>query len=307
LIDGRLRFAVWDSGQKEVASFISQPLGIVGNGFALLSISWSQAGIELRLNGSTVLADAPEVCRLSISTVDQPASSVLSINRPDALVACQKWINNRKAKFSSPVLRRMRFKTNTEQATDLRNSILSIQHIRQQVSGGKLNFLGMLAGELRALLYWKDDVKADWAYNPLLLRMASKADLPLPVYRVKPQPLPAAVKAASIHIDTNIPRLHSIVFTNELVDLQECLESTALRLDSTSRNEKSAKDLIAETADTLGSSHYDEDVSAFIDVLQNTTAFDISTLARYLSEISNVTAQLAEWVISELVGRKIIT
>jgi hypothetical protein len=137
--------------------------------------------------------------------------------------------------------------------------------------------------------------------------MASKADLPLPVYRVKRQPLPAVVKAASIDIDTNIPRLHSIFPTDELVDLQECLESTALRLDSTSRNEKSAKDLIAETADTLGSAHYDEDVSAFIDVLQNTTTFDINTLAGYLSEMANVTAQLAGWIISELMAKKIIT
>jgi len=164
----------------------------------------------------------------------------ISIDDPNAVAACQKWIQNRKSKFGSPKTTPSsdrRLKTTDEQADDLRASIDRLRHLQREVLAGHKYLLGTLAGEMRASVYWPKgrDNQRDTNYNPLLLRMASIADLPLPVYSVpntQPPPTSPTMPPPVLNYEPGAvaPRINRTFGTDEISDLQEVLVSTVLQL-----------------------------------------------------------------------------
>jgi hypothetical protein len=319
LSDGRLKFIVMDDVQRTIASFTSQRIDVSGQGFAAMFVTWSpdkislllhrmQAGVQLTeeefLSGA-LLADAPGISSRSIFLPETPTSTNLSTDRVDASQACERWILNRRAKFSSPRLSRARLKTIHEQVDDLRRSVLCLKDISEQVVKGKNHLLGILATELRALVYWKKDAAREHNHNPLLLRLASKADLPLPVYVGQSCPWPESLPHASVYFSPNSPRLRSIFQCDHLVDLQDWLDTVVMRIDGMPNKPLTAKDVISETAYTLGSAHYDEDVSEFIAILRDMKSFEVDQLVQFLISTAGIVGDLSEWVISELRSRPV--
>ena len=137
----------------------------------------------------------------------------------DAITACQPWIDNRRAKFaaSKPPRLGRKVKSIEDEAQDLRNSSASMNHFLQEISNGNDFLIGALAAEMRATIYWPNgrDDKPDDQWNPLLLRMASKANLPLPVYCVPDRVAePPIVANADLRFTMDYPRI-SAVFPSE--------------------------------------------------------------------------------------------
>lgn len=69
----------------------------------------------------------------------------------------------------------------------------------------------------------------------------------------------------------------------------------------------SARDLISETANSLGSAHYDPTVSAFLLRLMDEGSANQNTLVAFIHGVGLVTGILSEWVLAQLRDQKILT
>src|ERR1051325_3058795 len=96
---------------------------------------------------------------------------------------------------------------------------------------------GHLAAELRSSVYWpsgtnnQGDSQPTRNYNPLLLRMASVADLPLPEYgTLSPPPFPD-IGSLSVRFEPlNAPRTYRLLKSDKVQDLRESLGKSIVQL-----------------------------------------------------------------------------
>jgi hypothetical protein len=262
----------------------------------------------MSINGLRV-PDSGQASTPFVVTASNPVATIdVSYEQADASRACATWIQKRKLKFATAAApqRRSRIKTAGEQASDLARACLTLRHLRESVASGNGFLVGPLAGELRALLYWKNEDRPDRGYNPLLLRMASKADLPLPVYHVgSSDPLPTL--GLTLHWRSRPPQILKETAAEKLEDIQDWLSRDALMLGGITQRSISALEIISETANTLGVAHYDEDVSDFVETMQLMHMGHQDDLSRFLCDTSEVVERLSDWVLRELQRRGIIS
>jgi len=304
--------------QVSSLSLTSQPVDIHGphQEFALIEVVRVVDRLELLLSGDLLIEDRPGVPRHTLKPSFSPVPNENSFDDPNASVACQSWIQKRRQKFSGPTSARdeRHLKTLQDQAEDLRNSALNLKDLREQVLANKPRLLGHLAAELRSSVYWpsgtnnQGDSQPTRNYNPLLLRMASVADLPLPVYgTLSPPPFPD-IGSLSVRFEPlNAPRTYRLLKSDKVQDLQESLGKSIVQLGPHSADRNiSALNAIKEFAHTMGVSHYDEDASNFLDVIESFKTSDGDELTNFMCQTAETVASLSEWVLSELKVRNLI-
>lgn len=309
LTDGRLHL----KAPNLATSFITQSVKIESERpvWALLRIALTPNNCSIEISGNLLVADAPNAPMLVLGSDQGLVPQEFSINDPNVATACQEWVQNRQSKFSVPQTPRAdrRLKTVNEQGNDLVASIYRLRHLREQILVGNSFLLGTLAGEMRASVYWPKgrESKPDHNWNPLLLRMASLAELPLPVYSMPDIPEPQIIKETIIHLTgASAPRIERMFATDQVCDLQQSLLSTVLRLGPFPGRTITGLQLIKELAHTMGAAHYDEDVSSFIDVMHNIRASDGDQAVSFMCQTAETLASLSEWVFSELKKRNVI-
>jgi hypothetical protein len=307
LPDGCLHVTILSSTR----SFLSQPIDTNSNNIqrtVLLTITLSDSELNVYVSGQKLLPYSEGVAK-AVLLADNTVPRDLSLNDPSASINCQQWIQNRRSKFSGPPFIRSnrQLKTVEEQASDLRTSILRLRHLVEQVRLGKKFLLGTLAGEMRASINWGKDDKPEHLNNPLLLRMANLAELPLPVFVVPEIAEPPILGTAIMDYDkSRAPRIKRLYGTDQVADLQESLVSTVLRLGPVPGKTIKALDLIAELANTMGASHYDHDASDFLKVLEKMETAEGDLVLVFMCQTADVLISLSEWVLSELKNRNII-
>jgi hypothetical protein len=305
--NGQISLSIQPSNQ----SFISQPVDVNSSEprFVILSIVWTASTVSVRIGQRELLPDAPDVARLVLAPPSLVPSGI-SLTDPTASALCQTWVQNRKLKFATPRVARSdrRLKTTDEQANDLRACIYRLRHLQQQVVAGNLFLLGTLAGEMRACIYWSKDTRPEANYNPLLLRMANLAELPLPVYQIPKSESFPSIPSLQIHYEPGAyaPRIITRFATDQICDLQESLASTVLQLDHLPGRTITTLSLIKELANTMGASHYDEDASDFLEVLQGMRTSQGDHVMILMCQTADAIAALSDWVLSELKKRNII-
>jgi hypothetical protein len=290
MADGRLALTTFDLTGTLISQFISQPIALYGVYSASLHASWSPSKSTLYVNGQELLPGLPGVQAFSVLP-QHPPFGQRSFDDPTAALACHKWIQNRKDKFTPIKAARpdRRLKTSEEEANNLCNSIAHIKELLQRIESGERAgyLLGTLATEMRACICWphpKRDAKEDKNWNPLLLRMASKADLPLPVYSLSRSEAEAEAKTpllkeTTLRLVPDPARIERRYVRDQICDLQEALVNTMLRIGPMPTGRTIiAVDLIRELAHTEGAAHYDRDASEFVDVLKEIEAFDADAL-----------------------------
>ena len=309
LTDGRLELQT----PILAKSFVSQPIKFESErpAWALLRITLTPNDCSIEISGNPLTADTPDAPILSLGSAQGLVLQEFSINDPNVDAACQQWIQSRKSKFSIRQTPRpdRRSKTVNEQGNDLIASIYRLRYLREQVLAGNPFLLGTLAGELRASVYWPKgrESKPDHNWNPLLLRMASLADLPMPVYHIPESPQPQVIREAMIHLRvSNAPRVERMFATDRVCDLQQSLLTTVLRLGPSPGRVITGLELIKELAHTMGAAHYDEEVSSFMDVMHNLRASDKDQAVSFMCQTADTVAFLSEWVLSELKNRNVI-
>jgi hypothetical protein len=309
--DGHLDLIVSRSDGTPVCAIASERLAFSGAGVVLVTVRWQGPNCTLFINSRELDAYQPDAPPRVFQTSDF-APGPLSIDHPDGAAACHEWIENRKAKFSSTgqVRRNRRSKELQEQAHDLRDALAALSYVLEGVKGGKLYLRGHLAAELRALVYWQNDTQRENSYNPLLLRLASKEDLPLPMYAMREPGIdaPAVLHEADLHFTGSFPEVIQTAPGQELMDLQEWL-LTPVVIDRSSGTARtiSQKELISECANTLGSSHYDEDTSEFVDLLKHSSAGAMDVFTGGLMKAAGIVVFMGQWVLAELGKRGRIT
>ena len=250
--------------------------------------------------------------RIAAFTTNEPKS----IDHPDAVLACDVWIRNRKAKFiAAPPIAGRTPKDIDVQASELHVALNNLWSLATRIQNREdMKSIGHLFATLRSLLFWTKDTTREWSYSPLLLRMASKADLPLPVFGWKDSlnQSPSVLQTASFYMSELSPSMTQASPNQTLMDLQEWLKEEVVVIRSNPGTGSRVEDrfplleVIGDAANTLGVAHYDEDSSNVVTMLSSWSACDIDLLARSLCQVALVTGELSEWVIRQLADRRII-
>jgi hypothetical protein len=309
--EGCLLFRVMES-QQEVAKFMSQKIKFVGAGLVLLDVRWSDDQLDMRINGLPVKAlEEANNADYLVETKEHIIQDPPSLNHPEAAKLCKEWMNWRKARYANPkscAKKNRRLKTIGEQVAELQNAIASLVDLLVLIQNGRSHMLGHLATELRALVYWNGR-----NYNPLLLRVAGRFDLPLPVYMLQEkQGAPKILEDAQQWIKTNEPSILKTIPNQKIVDVQEWLNTPIQRAlfkreqeetSSLHSETTTAKDLILDTATALGSAHYDEDLPDHLELIYRVNVFGTSTLTNFLLRSATVIIELGRFVLNNAMNK----
>lgn len=303
---GCLVFLVAD-GQTELVKFKSQPIRIVDGGMAIFDVAWKLSKVEMRLNGMNVKSyHEAGNSELLVETKDHFIQEPPALAHPNAANNCQEWMEWRRNRYSNPkasTKKNRRLKTLDEQVAELRNAVASLIDLVALVQSGKQHLLGHLATELRALVYWNGK-----HYSPLLLRIAGRFNLPLPVYMLPDDSSnePSILKEAQQRFRTNEPSLIKKLPNQKIVDIQEWLSSPIQNAlinrgdsgkSSIQEDTINAKDLILDAATVLGSAHYDEDLPDHLEMLYRMNIFGTPALASFLLRTANLIVEISQFVL----------
>jgi len=303
--DGRLVFEVYDPSNELISSFTTPRLEFTGGGRHFVAYAYLDNLRACYIDFENVPSDAEHDGILVFDAPTGNLSSTPSIEDPNSIPNCQLWIQNRQAKFlKRPKPRTQHYrrpKSKQEQLDDLYGACGNLRVLVDQVREGRMFLTGQLAVVLRALLYWEKDTSGDHTYNPLLLRLASKKNLPLPVWAQPPFKQTPTLQQASYFSTGSMAHPKQRDPLEQLVDLQDWLLYPVVFINRGGASVGiSARDLIAETANAIGSAHYDEDVSEYIDTLQALQSNHRHFLSDFMCQTADTTIELSLWVLDEL-------
>ena len=206
----------------------------------------------------------------------------------------------RKKRFAQPVPARAGFrsKSNEEQLEELEKAAAALDDLSNVVRQGRTHLLGTLAAILRALVHWNGRRQ----YNPLLLRIAGRYDMPLPVYMIPGKdPIPSFIADADqiVMQDLSVTKEFG---TQELADLQEGLETALVRLrvgeEGPEQETYTLRETIAAVAETQGVAHFDEDFPLILEPLYSMRSGTAYEIVHNLVWTADVVSQLADYVVS---------
>ncbi len=229
---------------------------------------------DLKISGRTV--SEPKSGAGTVAPVTIPVEpveldkSLASYDNPDAVTVCQNWMTARKD--SSPLWNKVKpgfvARTDDNILSDFSTDLSVLKDFRDKLRAGDTRYISQVASKLRSLVSWKD---LSPSYTPLLLRLAEKKDLPLPVYVNSPKPLFDEHEfAGRTVINTSAVKgfragVYPLVPGTKLVDFQDVLSEkyftdTLFPEGGSAAGEgrtvqMSGGDLIIEYANAYGGSH----------------------------------------------------
>lgn len=307
LPEGKLFVSRIDKTGKVCETFLSQPLFFryCGDGTSCLygGLSFENGKFTIRLYSRYILLeDGPKVPLLSVDVgFFGKGLDVKATERIDAIGICQQSINDRKVMFASRKIRVDRtLITDEEEAKRFSQSMRRIRDLHSQVARetGSDHMVALIIAELRSNLCFNRGGRAD-NMSPFLLRMANKADLPLPVYYVPTRVVSLQSKKIS-SVNFNPVSLTCVDVRYKLADLQEWLSTSIVELPDSNRVKLTPNELIAEIAHTEGTSHYDDQSSIFVTALSGFGNEDRKVLEAWILSLALVTADLGDWVLQQL-------
>jgi hypothetical protein len=310
--DGSIRFWVRER-DTIIADVTTQPLRISGTGFLLLGVKWTEESATVYLNGTNVKDSATAAGEiLTIATRTHPPQTQTSFQDPQASSACREWMEWRKHRYAGPKLspkENRRLKSLPEQLLELGRAQQSLADLLNLIQQGHTHLLGHLATELRALIYWNGK-----NYSPLLLRVAGRLALPLPMFFMVYREPPISPKT-QLHLRQPSPSLFRTLPGESLGDLQEWLLQPVLRAElqrfrhgNAVREEVTltVKDVVLSLATTLGAAHYDEDVPDSLEALYNIRGPLGDAASQILVDVVLMVVAMCEFVIQHARIQKVI-
>jgi hypothetical protein len=293
----------------------SQPVAFSSHGMVIVAASWQVPTMWVSLSNLELrnVAETREIARASpLAAFPAGTVSPKAVDVPDSLAvpACQPWIDRRAKKFSQPRPAKAghRAKTNSEIIADLTRSADLLYDASDAYGRGREHMLGLIAAEIRALVCWREDEKQDKTLSPLLLRAANIAKLPLPVFATHPQALDAAHLDKLIQISTGMlvtdpgPSARQSWRASTLMDLQ-----AALRMPIVSSVGQPGEHpqhplvwFLYQYANNMGSSHYDDFVSDWLDSLSKLSNENVQAHVNVILATGEAVAELTRYVLRRL-------
>jgi len=295
--DGHLE-VVLDRPGSEALRRHFQMLSVPANNLVLLSVVGEQHQIRLAINDVDLLslADADGEA-FEISEHESPPPE-LSIGHPDALSQCKTAIDARLHRFDSKAafvdkVHARRPKTLVEQTTDLAGAVSRLDEFITRIRRGDLHFAPAAAAEIRSLAYWPNNSPT---WNPLLFRIASSTNAPLPVFAIPSTSLPLEPAA---HFQVGGPSLERRNKGDELIDLEQYLaEPVATYRVGAEVRTLSAGEAIALAANTAGSAHYDDSVILDLEAMEGVVFMATSNLDRLIVAVAEAIVGLSRSLLS---------
>jgi len=311
---GVISFVVSDK-TGELVRYISPRIMIsdLGSTVAVIAFVWEESQpTKLYVNG-VLVGDNPIDL---ISLTDRGKEDPVSTKHPEAAVKCREFVEMRSSVFTARVSKidnSRRILSVDEQLEQLRQSIASLSGLFVEVSNGREHFLGHIATDLRALLYYKGNKFITSSYNPLLLRLAGLYGIELPVYFISANPIErfGIMDEATHTIDD--PLLSTIRFDKkqELGDLCDCLGQRVIRVRFSGMEKQEIKGLslnevICAVATTIGSAHYDEAIPLEVDFIRNlfVGSKEGVLMKKMIMDLARVAIECAKYLLKQISNEK---
>ncbi len=295
--DGYAGAHVLDSARGEVARTPRFPILVKGKGAILVVVTWRPGECQLEINGRKMV-DSDATSRVTIVSGSVASPGSLSFNDPDVRNACASAIERRNARYRvRPVAPGLRPVTLHEDLRQLEDALRALREYTAAVREGAAHHLPAMRGKLRELLVEKGGVRP---YDPLLMRVAARLRLALPIYAIPDGDLPDLGVTPTSHFSFGVFGLIRELPSQVLIDFQDWLDQLVFE----SRNEipytkkYSRGELIAEAAESLGGAHYGSHVHSALTQLQSDTLGRAATLTRFLVGIAEVTIALGTYLLA---------
>lgn len=266
-------------------------------------VSKDDGTIDLRIGGGEPLkllsdSDGTEV-DVPLST--SSTAPLRSYEDPAAAAACTAARTRRNMRMAGrarvPPRQGRRIKTHAEEAGELSDAVTTLDAELVMARHGDKIAARAAATRLRALVYWPND-QGSW--NPLLLRIAARYDLPLPVYAEPPgDPQDLGLPAPIGHVRHLMVGCERPFSTFGIVDLEEYLASALETVVVNGSDETvSVGEVVAAVANTEYV-HYDRDVPLVIDRLRSQVYLEVDLVDRLILSVGPAVSELARWVARE--------
>jgi hypothetical protein len=189
-----------------------------------------------------------------------------------------------------------RRKTDQEVKAELEGAITRLDHHMGDARDGVREATLGVAGRIRALTYWPNERKT---WNPLLLRMAVRLDLPLPVFAEPATELPEVGVPPAQHVRNMVVSCQKVVPTFEIVDLEEYLDRPFETVPADQGGQVTVGQAVAAVANAE-EAHYAPDVDQYVDRLQSMKFLEIGVLDRLIVNLGEVVLELSRWVANRI-------
>jgi hypothetical protein len=148
---------------ETTASYETQPLQVIGDGSAILTVMWDGTSIiSVFINGHQLesLEDAgSRLCTVDTSGREHIGEGPLSFELPEATRSCNKWMDWRKHLYAAPkqhAKQDRRLLSEAEQANQLQEAIHTLHESIEAVQAGRQRYLPHVTALLRSLIFWPD-------------------------------------------------------------------------------------------------------------------------------------------------------
>lgn len=296
----------------ETVEFVSQPLQLNAPGKQAIAFSRRDGVKKLRLGPDVQvkeLNDEPKETLVVKQSPLLPLERLPSYRHPDARIVCANKMEERQRRHSQPpnVPPGARPATLAEQLCSLELAVTSVRETISAVVRGQVFRLGELATVLRNL------VITGSRYDPELLRLATRLDLPLPVYKPRRAPheiLDIIRKCSQVRVSLYCSVMERYP-TSELADLEDllrvrlCIERPSPPQTWQPRS-STLSDIIEKYANTKGSAHHLQFFHINLESLESTTTGNTNLLADILVKAGTVIADLGDYLLNEARNRGII-
>ena len=283
------------------------------NGFAIrgprtffVLVTWDgEQTVEMFLDNMniTIIDDPVPIVRHYLAEGPAQPGGPLSFDDPDVRDACKDWTLWRERRFGNQTTRQAsgdRQKSFPELLDEMESALGALRDLAELVASGKRHMLQPLSGSLRALVYWSGST-----YDPLLLRLAWRLGLPLPIYAFPPikQDLPP-IDGIEQALSSGTPSLVRFAPAHQLMDLQRWLNNSYTRWipDGGQPSEfrgRTVQEIIGDFANQMGGSHHDPSTPPVIDVLKSHRSDTSDFLTAMFLDAAQIIWQMGTYVLGK--------
>ena len=305
--DGHFQLIVQDQN-KIYSEFESQRIRFQSDRDRIITYIWSSSQTNFKINNKTVDSIlSKEALLIPDENPTQNNDQIGDIHSSD--FTTEKWIKWRKERFIDlprSIKSERRVKSEIEQVKELSDVTKTLEDtFKEWLTGKDYLFINLLS-LLRSLLCHKTIEKntKHITYNPLLFRIASFKSLPLPIYAMPvntqiPQNILDISDNTLYHIIANEATLSKKSNPQVIMDFQEWINGEVI---ITFKDRKpvyySVNDLLLESSNTIGGSHFDPDIPIRVDFLKNLTSFDVDLIKRIVTNTVQISISFGKFLIS---------
>ena len=305
--DGHFQLIVQENG-KIYSEFESQKVRFLSDSDCIITYIWSASQKKFEINKhciGTILTK--EVLVIPNENPAQDFNQIIDVPSSDYSTGkWGKWRNERFINLSRTIKPDRREKSELEQVGELNDVTQTLEHNYNDWLSGKEYLIINLLSLLRSLLCHKIIEKNfnHITYNPLLFRVAAFKSQSLPIYAMPvntqiPKNILDISDNTLYHIIVNEATIERKSKVQIVMDFQEWINGEVI-ITFKDRNPiyYSVNDLLLESSNTIGGSHFDPDIPIKVDFLKNLSSFDMNLIKRIVSNTVQVSIFISKYLIS---------